>query len=79
MTTRMLVFTRKKDESLVIGNDIEVTILSIGAGSVKVGIRAPRNISVHRHEVYEAIRRENLAAAQSQIPKTDIFKKLLQS
>jgi carbon storage regulator len=74
----MLVFTRKNDESLVIGNDIEVTILSIGTGSVKVGIRAPRNISVHRHEVYEAIKRENLAAAQSHIPRIDILKKLLQ-
>ncbi len=77
--TRMLVFTRKKDESLIIGNDIEITILNIGTGSVKVGIRAPRNVSVHRNEVYEAIRRENIAAAQSQIPKTEIFKKLLQS
>jgi carbon storage regulator len=73
----MLVFTRKKDESLIIGNEIEVTILSIGSGSVKVGISAPRHISVHRHEVYEAIKRENLAAAQSQIPQTDLFKKLL--
>jgi carbon storage regulator len=72
----VLVFTRKKDESLIIGTDIEVTILSIGSGNVKVGINAPRNISVHRHEVYEAIKRENLAAAQSQVPKTDIFKNL---
>ena len=75
----MLVFTRKKDESLVIGTDIEVTILSIGSGNVKVGINAPRHISVHRHEVYEAIKRENLAAAQSQVPKTDIFKNLFKS
>ncbi len=73
----MLVFTRKKDESLVIGNEIEVTILSIGSGNVKVGINAPRHISVHRHEVYEAIKRENLAASQSQIPKLDMLKKLL--
>jgi len=72
----MLVFTRKKDESLIIGTDIEVTIISIGSGTVKVGINAPRHISVHRHEVYEAIKRENLAASQSQVPKTDIFKNL---
>jgi len=72
----MLVFTRKKDESLIIGTDIEVTILSIGSGNVKVGINAPRHISVHRHEVYEAIKRENLAASQSQVPKTEIFKNL---
>ena len=73
----MLVFTRKKDESLIIGNEIEVTILGIGSGNVKVGINAPRSITVHRHEVYEAIKRENLAAANSQIPTTDILKKFL--
>jgi carbon storage regulator len=77
VTTRMLVFTRKKDESLVIGNEIEVTILSINSGTVKVGINAPRHISVHRHEVFEAIKRENLAASQSQIPKATFFKKLI--
>ncbi len=73
----MLVFTRKKGESLVIANEIEVTILSVGTGNVKVGITAPRHISVHRHEVFEAIRRENLAASKSQIPKADLLKKLL--
>jgi carbon storage regulator len=73
----MLVFTRKKGESLVIGNEIEVTILNVGSGNVKVGIKAPRHISVHRHEVFETIRKENLAASQSQIPEADILKKLL--
>jgi carbon storage regulator len=73
----MLVFTRKKDESLIIGNEIEVTILSVGSGSVKVGITAPRYISVHRQEVYEAIKRENVAASRSQIPSADVLKKLL--
>lgn len=73
----MLVFTRKKGESLIIGNEIEVTILGTSAGSVKVGITAPRHISVHRHEVYEAIRRENLAASRSQIPSAEILKKLM--
>lgn len=73
----MLVFTRKKGESLIIGNEIEITILSLGPGNVKVGITAPRHISVHRHEVYEAIKKENLAASKSQIPKADILKKLL--
>ena len=72
----MLVFTRKKGESLVIGNEIEVTILNIGSGSVKVGISAPRHISVHRQEVYEAIQRENMAASKSQLPSVDVLKKL---
>ncbi len=72
----MLVFTRKKGESLVIGNEIEVTILSLGSGAVKIGITAPRHISVHRHEVYEAIQRENTAASQSRIPSPEVIKKL---
>jgi len=73
----MLVFTRKKGESLVIGNEIEVTILNLGSGNVKLGINAPRHISVHRQEVYESIKRENLAASRSQIPAADILKKIL--
>jgi carbon storage regulator len=73
----VLVFTRKKGESLIIGNEIEVTILSAGSGSVKVGIAAPRHISIHRKEVYETIKRENVAASQSQIPSVDMLKKLL--
>jgi carbon storage regulator len=72
----VLLFTRKKGESLIIGNEIEVTILSIGSGSVKVGIAAPRHISVHRQEVYDAIRRENMAASKSQIPSPDVLEKL---
>jgi carbon storage regulator len=74
----VLVFTRKKGESLVIGNEIEITILNIGSGNAKVGISAPRHISVHRSEVYEAIKRENLAASKSQLPSPDVLKKLLQ-
>ena len=73
----MLVFTRKRGESLVIGNEVEVTILSLGPGNVKIGIKAPRHISVHRHEVYESIQRENMAAARSQIPPADLLKKIL--
>ncbi len=73
----MLVFTRKKGESLIIGNEIEVTILNAGSGSVKVGINAPRHISVHRKEVFEAIKKENVAASQSQIPPPNVLKKLL--
>ena len=73
----MLVFTRRKGESLVIGNEIEVTVLSLSSGNVKLGIVAPRHISVHRQEVYESIKRENLAASRSQIPAADILKKIL--
>lgn len=73
----MLVFTRKKGESLIIGNEVEVTILSVGSSGVKLGVVAPRHVSVHRHEVFEAIERENLAAAQSPVPTPEALKKLL--
>jgi carbon storage regulator len=75
----VLVFTRRRGESLIIGNEIEVTVLSVGSGSMKIGISAPRHISVHRKEVYEAIRRENVAAARSQIPPPEVLKRLLGS
>lgn len=72
----MLVFTRKKGETLIIGNEIEVAILNIGGGNVKIGITAPRHISVHRQEVYEAIQRENIAASRSRLLSADVLKKL---
>jgi carbon storage regulator len=58
----MLIFTRKKDESLVIGDAIEITILHIGSGNVKVGITAPRNIPVHRQEVFESLKQQEISA-----------------
>ena len=57
----MLILSRKKDEKLIIGNEIEVQIVKIGKDSVCVGIKAPGNVSVHRYEVYESIREANLA------------------
>jgi carbon storage regulator len=61
----MLVVTRKKDEKLIIGNEIEVQVLKISKESVRIGIKAPNHISVHRFEVYESILAANLAAAKS--------------
>ncbi|GAB6935093.1 hypothetical protein JCM14720_10140 [Calditerricola yamamurae] len=61
----MLVLTRKVGESIVIGQDIEVTVLEVRGEQVKLGIRAPRSIAVHRKEVYLAIQDENREAAQS--------------
>ena len=54
----MLVLSRQKDESIVIGDDIEITIVDIRGDKVRLGINAPREVSVHRKEVYEAIQRE---------------------
>jgi len=54
----MLVLSRQKDESIIIGDNIEITIVDIRGDKVRLGITAPRDISVHRREVYEAIQRE---------------------
>lgn len=59
----MLVLSRKKNESIVIGNDIIIKVVEIEDGRVKLGIEAPADISIHRHEVYEAIQKENIEAA----------------
>ena len=60
----MLVLSRQKDESIVIGDDIEITVVDIRGDKVRLGIAAPAEIPVHRKEVYEAIQRENMQAAQ---------------
>jgi carbon storage regulator len=60
----MLVLSRQRDETIMIGDDIEVTVVDIRGDKVRLGINAPKTISVHRKEVYDAIRRENRAAAQ---------------
>lgn len=54
----MLVLSRQKDESIMIGDDVEVTIVDVRGDKVRLGITAPRSIPVHRREVYEAIQRE---------------------
>lgn len=51
----MLVLTRKIGQSIVIGDDIEVVVLEVRGEQVRVGIRAPKNVSVHRKEIYEQI------------------------
>lgn len=60
----MLVLSRQRDETVMIGDDIEVTVVDIRGDKVRLGITAPKEISVHRKEVYDAIKRENRAAAQ---------------
>jgi carbon storage regulator len=60
----MLVLSRGRDESIVIGDNIVVTIVDIRRDKVRLGIDAPSEIPVHRREVYEAIRRENRRASQ---------------
>ncbi|AOZ93238.1 carbon storage regulator CsrA [Paenibacillus crassostreae] len=59
----MLVLSRKKGESIVIQNDIEITVLSVEADTVKLGISAPKTIDIYRKEIFEAIQQNNLGAA----------------
>lgn len=73
----MLILTRKKDESIVIGDNIEIKVVSIEDGKVKLGINAPKNIEIHRKEIYEEIQRENKAAANVGELDLEVLKKLL--
>jgi len=58
----MLILTRKSGEKIAIGDDIVITVLETRGNQVKLGIEAPSDITIHRQEVYEKVRRENLAA-----------------
>lgn len=60
----MLALSRKKNESIVINNDIEVTILDIKGDQVKIGVSAPKSVPVYRKEVYVQIQEANKAASQ---------------
>ena len=60
----MLVLSRQRDETIMIGDDIELTVVDIRGDKVRLGITAPTTVPVHRKEVYEAIQRENREAAK---------------
>ncbi|MDJ0925427.1 MAG: carbon storage regulator CsrA [Acidimicrobiia bacterium] len=61
----MLVLTRRPGESIVVGDDIVVTVIEIKGGQVRIGIDAPRDVDVYREEIYEQVRQENLSAIAS--------------
>lgn len=75
----MLVLTRKIDESIMIGDGIEVKVLSTDGNSIKLGIQAPRSVPVHRKEIYEEIMKENRAATAAAAGPADLenLKKML--
>ncbi len=60
----MLVLSRQRDESIMIGDNIVITIVDIRGDKVRLGINAPTDIPVHRQEIYEAIQRENVRASR---------------
>ncbi|HEX4142378.1 MAG TPA: carbon storage regulator CsrA [Pirellulales bacterium] len=61
----MLVLSRKKNESIVINNDITIVVVEIRGDKVRLGVEAPKEVPVHRREVYEAIRRNEAEAASA--------------
>lgn len=61
----MLILSRKKNESIVIDGKIEVQVIDIGDGRVRIGVDAPKNMEIHRKEIYEKINEENEMASKS--------------
>ena len=60
----MLILTRKVNETLMVGDDVSVTVLGIKGGQIRIGINAPSDVAVHRQEVYEKILQERKAAEE---------------
>jgi carbon storage regulator len=70
----MLILSRKIDEIIMIGDQIEISILEIRGDQVKIGINAPRSVKIYRQEVYKAIQQENIEAVKTKpetLPKLD--------
>ncbi|MDN4072028.1 MULTISPECIES: carbon storage regulator CsrA [Fictibacillus] len=72
----MLVLTRRIKEAIQIGDDIEITILGIEGDQVKLGINAPKQVEIHRKEIYLSIKEENSEAANTSINLMDQLKTL---
>lgn len=68
----MLVLSRQRDETIMIGDEIEITVVDIRGDKVRLGINAPRSIQVHRKEVYEAIKAENTQASHVQVDDLNV-------
>ncbi len=74
----MLVLTRAVNEAIMIGDDIEITIVDVRGDKVRLGIRAPSHVAVHRKEVYLSIQQANLEAAQSLPESLEELRKLME-
>jgi carbon storage regulator len=72
----VLVFTRKRDQTIMIGDGIEVRVLRVGRDGVRLGVSAPPDVAVHRREVYDTIRDENRQAAAAARTKVSLLRTL---
>lgn len=73
----MLVLTRMVNETIMVGDDIEITIVDVKGEKVRLGIKAPASVPVHRKEVYLAIRQANIEASQAAPQSLDDLQKLM--
>ncbi|NMB01614.1 MAG: carbon storage regulator CsrA [Firmicutes bacterium] len=73
----MLVLTRKVDQSIMIGDHIRIVVVDVRGDQVKIGIDAPRDVMVHRHEVYEEIQAENRRAAINRQVDVGVLERVL--
>ena len=71
----MLILTRRIGETVVIGDDVDITVLGVKGNQVRLGVKAPKEVSVHREEIYERICRENDQQADGQMKVTEIGSK----
>ena len=69
----MLILSRKKDESILVGSDIEITVVSVQGDQVKLGIKAPKQVDVYRKELFEEIQHENVEAAEIKVNIGDLI------
>lgn len=72
----MLALSRKNNESIMIGNDIEITILDIRNDQVKIGIQAPKDVGIYRKEIYLQIQEENKQAVETEVPDLGALEQL---
>lgn len=70
----MLVLTRRGGESIVIGNEVTVTVLEVRGDQVRIGIDAPRHVPIHREEVYVQVQQENRTAVASATQNRDLLR-----
>lgn len=61
----MLVLTRKRGQSIMLGDEIEISIVEVNGDAVRIGIKAPRELTIYRREIYEAIQEENIRASKA--------------